>query len=437
MLTTSPPDLLPTTQAAQTPMALDSTTHSTSPLTFTPSALRMNHIQVIATHNSYHLEATPQERAWHARLLPAAHGDYYYSHATLAHQLAHQGVRSLELDIWADYADDGDGGGNYATPLLRRLAGLPYFPIDDAADAMRRPGAKVLHVPDRDVGTTCHTLALCLAAVRRWSAAHPRHVPISIMLEFKTAGGGGGGLHLPGTARPVSWNDTARLDALDAEIRAIFPPETLLTPDDLRAGHPESGGADDHSNNVTLERAVLTRGWPDLDSARGRVLFVMDDGAETLGAVRHAYAGYGARPSLEGRVVFTQSAPGEADCAFQKLNAPLSEERGEAWIREQVRKGYWVRTRADIPLRTLLSPEGKEGEGEEGAGRTAMRDAALRSGAHMVSTDWPAWGMSARYGVDYVVRYPGGRTAVCNPVNAPEGLCGEETELEPPEYYQN
>jgi calcium-dependent phosphoinositide phospholipase C len=47
-----------------------------------------------------------------------------------------------------------------------------------------------------------------------------------------------------------------------------------------------------------------------------------------------------------------------------------------------------------------------------------MLDAALRSGAHVVSTDFPEAGMSARYGSDYVARLPDGGPARCNPVNA-------------------
>lgn len=377
-------------------------------LTWTPSALRMNQIQVIATHNSYHREVTPAERHWHSVLLSEP-TNYYYSHAALDLQLGHQGIRSLELDIWADPAP----GGNYARPLIRRLSGGGY--PDQAV--MREPGAKVLHVSDLDVGTTCLTLVACLTAVRTWSRAHPRHVPISIMLEFKTASSSSVDnlLGLVGSAHPVPWNDTAQLAGLDAEIRSVFAPDELVVPDDLRRR-----GDDDH---LSLEQSVLAHGWPDLESARGRVLFAMDDGPAGLGAVRDAYVADG-RASLEGRVIFTQSVPGEPDCAFQKLNDPLADDKARVNIREQVRMGYWVRTRADVPVTTVLSND-----------TTSMRDAALASGAQMVSTDWPAYGMSARYGVDYVVRYEGGRTAVCNPVNAPDS-CTNETELEPPEYYQ-
>lgn len=353
----------------------------------------MNQIQVVGTHNSYHREVSLSERAWHSRLLGGAE-NYYYSHSALDIQAEHQGVRSFELDIWAD-----PDGGNYAHPVVRRLSNLPYPP----GDLMNQPGTKVLHVADKDVGTTCYTLVSCLTVLRTWSRAHPHHVPIPIMLEFKTTRAHLG--YLGGTA-PVSWNDTALLDALDAELRAVFAPHELLTPDDLRRGGDDG---------LTLEESVLSRGWPDLDSARGRFFFVMDDGPQALGAVRNASVE--GRPSLEGRVVFTQSAPGQPDCAFQKLNKPLGRQQQQN-IREQVHRGYWVRTRADEPISTVLSDD-----------VTAVRDAAFASGAQIVSTDWPAHGMSARYHVDYVVQLDGGMKARCNPVNAPDS-CKEGRDLE-------
>lgn len=241
--------------------------------------------------------------------------------------------------------------------------------------------------------STCHTFIECLGILQTWSRANPGHVPIPIMLEFKTsepliAAAGGRSPVIP-------WNDTALLDGVDAEIRSVFAPQELITADDLRRGNL----------NQTLEASVLQRGWPDLDSARGRFLFLMDN-EPGAGTVAEAYTT--GRPSLEGRVIFTNSRPGRPDCAFQKLNDP----RGDnlANIQEQVRRGYWVRTRADEPLDTLLGDD-----------VTGMRDAAFASGAQIVSTDFPAYGMSSRWGVDYAVRFSHGKTAVCNPVNGPEG----------------
>lgn len=306
-------------------------------------------------------------------------------------------TRPHRLDILAD-----PDGGHYAKPLIRRLVGLP-FPADPT---FATNSTKVLHVPDLDVGSVCASVVQCLEIVQRWVAAHPRAVPIPILLELKTAESVG---RVVGGAPVIPWNETARLDWLDAEIRSVFPREQLILPDDLRReGLP------------TLEAAVLQHGWPDLDSARGRVFFVMDNGP--VHPVRSTYID--GRPNLEGRVIFTNAAPGDADCAFQKHNDPTSAD-AVANIQKQVAAGYWVRTRADVPLDTVLRDRCDEDR----------RDAALRSGAQIVSTDFPVYGPSARWGCDYAVRLPGGRAARCNPVNSPRRC--DEASLEPGEYSRN
>ncbi len=107
-----------------------------------------------------------------------------------------------------------------------------------------------------------------------------------------------------------------------------------------------------------------------------------------------------------------------------QLNNPTSEE-AVANIQKQVASGYWVRTRSDVPLETVIDKKCS----------TEQRDAALRSGAQIVSTDFPAYGMSARWGCDYALRMPGGRTARCNPVVGPK-TC-DDASLEPAEYSRN
>ena len=81
-----------------------------------------------------------------------------------------------------------------------------------------------------------------------------------------------------------------------------------------------------------------------------------------------------------------------------------------------------MRTRADEPMDTVLDDCS-----------TVQRDAAFRSGAHIVSTDFQAYGMSSRWGCDYAARLDGHKGARCNPVNGPEG-CDDRYGLEPVEY---
>ena len=96
------------------------------------------------------------------------------------------------------------------------------------------------------------------------------------------------------------------------------------------------------------------------------------------------------RPSLEGRVLFTNGKPGTPDAAFLKLNNPLGD---PTLIPDMVRKGYLVRTMTD-------------------AG-PAKRDAALSSGAQLLSTDYPFDYRAPNSG--YSVRFESGN-ARCNPV---------------------
>jgi len=342
--------------------------------------LRMNEIQVIGTHNSYHRELSKPERAAFDAIFagaPIYDALLAYSHASLPNQLGRQGARGMELDLYPDPA-----GGLYANPLLRQRLGVG--PLTDPE--WFRPGIKVLHTEDLDYNTTCIRLVTCLSLVRSWSRANPGHVPLLILLELKQTdviAAALGGVAVP------PWNGGA-LDALDAEIRSVFRPSELITPDDVRR------------RGLTLEQSVLQRGWPMLSSARGRVVFLMDNDP---GPISAAYTA--GRPSLQGRVLFTNSRPGRPDAAFVKRNEPTGANLTE--IQRLVQSGYVVRTRSDEPLSTVLS------------GDETRLQAALTSGAQLVSTDFPEVGMSARYDRDYVVALPEGGVARCNPVIRPRG----------------
>ena len=346
--------------------------------------VRVNELQVIGTHNSYKRELSEPEQATYDEII-ATPGDYdqflAYSHAAIPDQFGQQGVRGLELDLFPD-----PDGGLYAEPLVRRRLGLG--PLPDPA--WRQPGAKVLHIPDLDYNTTCVRLVTCLEQVKRWSDDNPGHVPLPILLELKQSDRRAvaqGGVVAP------SWN-AAALDALDAEIRSVFAKNEILAPDDVRRP------------GLTLEQSIREYGWASLKESRGKVVFLLDN---EPGAIRDAYTA--GRPSLEGRVIFTNSRAGWADAAFIKRNDPLGV--NTAQIQELVRQGYLVRTRSDLPLSTVTT------------GDTAMLDAALQSGAHVISTDFPQVGMSARYGSGFVARFPKEGPARCNPVNA-RGNCDSD-----------
>jgi hypothetical protein len=251
--------------------------------------LRMNQIQVIGTHNSYHLE-TPLAEKQHQLLIYKNPQKLLYSHPTLDIQAKYQSVRSFELDLFAD-----PRGGHYANPLVKQWANTSF----DTKEMMP-PGTKILHVSDADVESNCKTLVSCLQVLKRWSRDHPFHVPIPFMIEFKAAGATETAI---GGATAIYWNNNTLLEGVDNEIRSVFNATELITPDDIRR------------SNTTLEESVLRYGWPDLDSARGRVLFLIDNGPNDT--IRTSYIEN--RPNLEGRAMFTNSAPGNSDCAFQKV----------------------------------------------------------------------------------------------------------------------
>src|SRR5688572_7080886 len=134
--------------------------------------VRLNQIQVLGTHNSYHIAPTP---ALQTSLGERAR-DADYTHRPLTEQLSRLGIRQFELDVFAD-----PEGGRYASPAaLRMVKGL-----EPPGPELRVPGLKVLHVQDIDYRTTCPTLVRCLTEIRDWSLANPRHVPIMILIEAK------------------------------------------------------------------------------------------------------------------------------------------------------------------------------------------------------------------------------------------------------------
>ena len=157
----------------------------------------------------------------------------------------------------------------------------------------------------------------------------------------------------------------------------------MITPDQVRGRHR------------TLNTAVRKGGWPTLAQARGKVVFLMDQ--TDVGPLYLK-----GHPALRGRVLFTNATPGQPDAAFIEEN-----DGDEATITSLVRAGYLVRTRADAGTVEARSNDGRR------------RDSALRSGAQIVSTDYPQFEPARWSG--YFVALPNGMPARCNPVNGPAG----------------
>ena len=337
--------------------------------------VHLNQIQVIGSHNSYHAGFAPSERKYLEMKNPKTLRGLDYHHARLLDQLS-GGVRQIEIDVFAD-----PGGGRFAHPAIVRdvaAAGLPADPDFDPQHEMDKPGFKVMHVQDLDERSTCHTFVACLKDVRTWSQAHPRHVPIFILVETKEDTPH----EMPNAVKAESFTP-ALFDALDAEIRSVFQPSEIMTPDEVRG------------NASTLVEAVHAGRWPTLAKARGRVIFLMDQ--------QHVGPIYGqGHPSLKGRILFTNAIPGAPDAAFVEQNEGSLEE-----INALVTQGYLVRTRTDESTEQARTND------------TTRRDLALSSGAQMLSTDYPLSEPSAW--TKYSVGLPDGLVTRCNPVNKPAG----------------
>ncbi|WP_279246019.1 phosphatidylinositol-specific phospholipase C1-like protein [Candidatus Litorirhabdus singularis] len=337
----------------------------------------MNNLQYLGTHNSYHIQPRADIFELLLAFIPEVAPTLAYTHIPLQEQFGQQGIRQIELDVFHD-----PDGSLYADHQGRTLFGEPAA---SGISALDEPGLKVLHVQEIDYETTCYTFVLCLQEIKTWSDANPGHLPITVLVETKDEA-----IADPldlGFAIPLEFGPEA-LNQVDIEIRSVFPDSQLIVPDDVRGDF------------ATLELAVLTQGWLPLSEARGRVMFALDNG----GSIRDNYiAGH---PSLTGRVLFTDSEPGTPEAAFLKRNSPTAVP-GE--IDMMVQLGYMVRTRADADTEQART------------GDTARREAALSSGAHFISTDYPVPNPEFS---DYQVTIPGDGVARCNPVNA--GKCSEE-----------
>jgi hypothetical protein len=224
--------------------------------------LLLNQIQVIGTHNSYHVRPS-QSMIDTAMSVSDEARSFNYSHNPLDVQLDN-GVRSFELDIQ---------------------------PFEE--------GFQVMHVPVVDGESTCPVFKDCLSTVLAWSERHPNHIPVSFLLEIKRD-------EALLAGKPLRKLDAATLELLEQDVLSVIPREKILTPDDVRGDSP------------TLAQAVRERGWPPLKDTLGKLFFLLHDRD-----VADVYAE--GHPSLKGRIMFVNSPPGRDDAAFMVINNPYAE----------------------------------------------------------------------------------------------------------------
>jgi len=257
--------------------------------------VRLNQIQVVGTHNSYNMGFAPSEAKYFQKYYAKAYHGLEYHHQTLPQQLD-AGARQLELDIVQD-----PQGGRFANPKIVGLTqeeGLPADPDFDPNHDMQKPGFKALHLGDLNERSSCQLFVQCLHAIRTWSHAHKGHVPIFVLVEDKQ----GRVSQLPDAVTAEPWT-AATWDAMDAEIRSVFPEKEIITPDSVRGKFP------------TLEAAVLAGQWPTLKQSRGKVIFLLYN-RKSAPAYLEGHA------MMKGRVLFVNGRPGEPEEEGQRDISP-------------------------------------------------------------------------------------------------------------------
>ena len=346
--------------------------------------LKINQLQVLGSHNSYHKHMDNRLYSFLLNinfLLPKKYkvDELDYAHEPIDDQLNIYGLRGLEIDIYND-----PNGGLFYNRNGNRFA---HMTVESHIADLQKPGLKVLHIPDIDYETHYYTFKKMLQALKDWSDAHPNHLPLFILVETKeeTVGDILGFL---GFTKAIKYN-AALADNIDTEIKSVFGDDLakIITPDMVKSNYP------------TLEAAVLAGNWPTVGEARGKFIFCMEGAAEQIYLNGH--------PSLQDRVMFLKSTPGNPEAAFV-VEDDATEKIND--IKREVNAGYIVRTRADG-----TNNQNKTGDNSQ------MNNAFL-SGAQIVSTDYyrpdPRYKTSPGMFKDYFCKFPNNDLARINPISA-------------------
>ncbi len=348
--------------------------------------LRLNQVQVIASHNSYHKRDTQPIFDWLLQirsLLPAEYdpNDLDYSHLPFAEQFDQYPVRGLEIDIYND-----PQGGAFYYRHVNRYAG---FSEESFVPELKQPGFKVLHIKDVDYNSTYNTFVKAIQAVKDWSDKHPNHLPVFINIETKQDGPADNSqLAAFGFTAAPAWTGDAA-NALDEEIKSVFGPnlDKVLTPDRIRGSYS------------TLRDMARAHAWPRLGDCRGKVVFIMEGNCVSYYKAGHA--------SLTGRACFTYANPNSDEAAFVIMNNAVGQKDS---ITARVRDGYIVRTRSDANTTEARS------------GDYSAMNAGFASGAHIISTDYyradPRGTVPGSGWTTFQVKFPNGELARKNPVSA-------------------
>jgi len=332
---------------------------------------KMNQIQLIGTHNSYHIAPEPGVMKIIKTVMPGEAANISYTHRPLPEQLDILGMRKLELDVFHDIK-----GGAFASPLGATMTGLKNWksrhPEFDT-ESMMSPGMKIIHFPNFDFRSNTPTLKSALSELNTWSKKNNLHLPIMVLIETKKT--------VPtrkGNKSGIFEMDDFR--QLEKEIVEVLKPGQIITPNKVQGEHE------------TLNQAIRKGAWPSLGECRGKFVLALDNqGAERINYLK-------LHPGLQGALLFVSSPPGQPESAFLKINDPKG---NHVEIQKRIKEGYLIRTRADSDLR-----EGRTNDYRQ-------MNLAFSSGAQYISTDFPE--KMAGYS-DYNVQWPDGKVSRLNPL---------------------
>ncbi|HBJ35072.1 MAG TPA: hypothetical protein DDZ51_10020 [Planctomycetaceae bacterium] len=306
---------------------------------------RINQMQWVGTHNSYHIAPDPVAMAVIDLVARDEARSIDCTQRPLTEQLEKLGMRHFELDLFRD-----PDGTLYRSPLCYQMAKNQQadVPLFDPDQKLHQRGIKILHSPDFDYRTHVYTLRDALLEFDSWMKKHPDDGPIFVLLELKSQS------FSPATV-PLPWT-AAAMDNLESSILEIFSRDRILAPDDVRASKP------------TLREAVKGIGWPAIGESKGKIIFLLDN----EGAERQTYLAKS--EILERRLLFASVDKSHPAAAWMKRNDPVG---SYDEIVSLVSEGFLVRTRAD------------SGTTESRLNDPRRRELAIKSGAQLISTDYP------------------------------------------------
>ncbi|HZR79676.1 MAG TPA: Ca2+-dependent phosphoinositide-specific phospholipase C [Candidatus Binatia bacterium] len=334
------------------------------------SAIAYDQAWQIATHNSYWVDrATPND------LLASGVGE------RLLDQMLLDGVRTLEIDIHADPARPG--------------------------------GFRVFHtVPGNSV---CATIEDCLAALRAFHHALPRHEVVTIVLELK------------GILEPTfdARHSPADLDrAITGELGAL-----LYRPSDALARCSQRGVA----AGAPLADCVAAAGWPSLADLRGRFIVTILGNWDDIGDAQATrdWVDYATAAPIADRVAFPMASSWKLDrsALTPRLQALVSQDDLDRAFAETV--FLQIEDLADPHIDPFLARRGVIRV--DGAFTADDQAARIARGMQLLQTDFP-WVTADGAGpaealralapaalADRALREPGARVFLDAPPGADDG----------------